>query len=162
MGHAEVVALARRNQQAQKRDLTTRESKQPPKPSSDTTPKSPGNTAQPQWLKHARNRLGKKTPLNEFNTNSKDAAIQHSTNKAKGKTDNRRKLLYSSSSENKSITSMETPTLKFSPTVKVFSVPSDPPGTSYEIITSTSPDYFMNTDHKSPSRDIDEPYTVQN
>ena len=128
MGHAEVVALARRNQQAQKQALTTRQAKQQTKPSSIKTPKSTATTAQPQRLKDARNRIAKKTPLNNFNTKSKDAAIQHSTEKAEATVDNTRKLLYSSSSGNKSITFIDTTTLKFSPTSKVFNIPSDSPG----------------------------------
>ena len=42
MGHAEVVVLARRNQQSQRGARTTRQAKQQPKPSSIKTPKSPG------------------------------------------------------------------------------------------------------------------------
>ena len=55
MGHAEVVELARRNQQAQKRARTTRQAKHQPKQLSIMTPKYPGNTARPQCLKNARN-----------------------------------------------------------------------------------------------------------
>ena len=165
MGPAEVVALARRNQQAQIRARTTRQMKQRPKLTLSTRSNAPGITSRPQWLKDARIRLSKKTPLNDFNTRSKEAALPHTTVKAKDKANNARKMLYSSPSVNKSITSIDTHTLKFSPTVKGFHIPSESPGTSYEVITSANPNDFMNTDHESPSRDIGEPscsYTIHN
>ena len=74
-------------------------------------------------------------------------------------------MSYSSSSKNKSITSIDTKTLNFLPTVKVLNIPLESPGTSYEIITSASPNDFMHTDHKNPSRDIGElscSYTLPN
>ena len=163
MGHAEVFALSRLNQKAQKRARTTRQTKQPPKLTSSTASNAPGITSRAQWLKDARNSWSKKTPLNDFNIRSKEATIRHTTVKAKDKYTNARNMLYSSPSVNK--TSIDTHTLKFSPTVKVFNIPSESPGTSYEFITAASPNHFLNKDHASPSRDIGEPswsYTIPN
>ena len=130
MGHAEVVALARRNQQDHKSARTTRKAKHHSKSKSAMRPTSPGSNTRPQGLKNARNRITKKTSLNDFNTKSKEAAIKHANETVETKQDKTRKFLYPCSSENKSITSLDTTTLKSSPTVKVFSIPSDSPGTS--------------------------------
>ena len=54
MGHDEVVAMARKNQRAQKRPRTTtsQQAKQGPKPQKrQATKKSPGSQQRPQWLK---------------------------------------------------------------------------------------------------------------
>ena len=66
MGHAEVVAMARKNQRAQKRPRTsiTQPTRQHPKQTQKTqkqkaNPKSPGITKRSQWLKDAKARLTK-------------------------------------------------------------------------------------------------------
>ena len=149
MGHKEVLPLARgrRNkrssQQEQKRPRITRQARPQSKTKSTMRPTSPGTNTRPQWLKNARNRINKKTPFNDFDTKSKKAAIQHAKDTFETKHDKTGKLLHSSSSECKSITSLDTTTLKFSPTVKVSSIPSDSPGTSYEIVASSTPNDFM-------------------
>ena len=67
-------------------------------------------------------------------------------------------MLYSSSSDNKSITTIDKNTLKFSPTVKVFNIPSESPGTpSYNIITSANSDNFLNTNHQNHYQKSSEP-----
>ena len=144
MGHEEVVALARRNQNKQ-RSRSTRKTKQQPKSKPAMRTTSPGTNIRPRWLKFARNRIMKKILSNDFNTKSKEAAIQHAKETSETKQEKARKLLYSSSSENKSIASLDTTTLKLSPTVKVFSIPSDSLGTSYEIVASSTQNDFMNS-----------------
>ena len=118
-------------------------------------PTHPGTNTRPQWLKNARNRIMKKTPSNNFNAKSKEAAIQHAKEISETKQEKARNLLYSSSSENKSITSLDT-TLKFSPTVKVFNIPSDSPGTSYEIVASSTPNDFMNSNLSNSPKNSNE------
>ena len=51
--------------------------------SSQSKIKFPRITKQPQWLKDARQRLSKKTLVNEFKNKSKEAALQHTTKKKK-------------------------------------------------------------------------------
>ena len=62
-----------------------------------------------------------------------------------------RKLMYSSSSDNKSYTSNNKKKLKFSPTVKIMNIASDSPGTPpFEIVSSSNPDDFMNDNESQP------------
>ena len=104
MNHEEFVAHARRNQKEQKRSRVTRQTKQQPKTKPAMRPTSPGTNTRPQWLKNARNRIMKKTLPKDFNAKSKEAAIQHSKEISETKQEKARKLLYSSSWENKGIT----------------------------------------------------------
>ena len=63
MGHAEVVAMARKNQRAQKRPRPT--FKQPSR-QNQVQPKSPGTTKRPQWSKNAKARLTKPSTSSVF------------------------------------------------------------------------------------------------
>ena len=90
MGHAEAVALARRNQLDHKGARTTRQAKHQPRSKSAMRPTSPGNNIRPQWLKNARNRITKKTSLNDFKTKSKEAAIKHANETVETKQDKTR------------------------------------------------------------------------
>ena len=157
MGHEEVFILTRRNQQEQKRPRTARQAKPQSKTKSAMRPLSPGTNSRPQWLKNAHNRTTEKTPYNDSNTKSKEAAIQHAKDTVETKHDKNQKLLYSSSSENKNITSLDTANLKFSPTVKIFSIPPDSPGTSYEIVASSTPNDFMNSNLSNSPKSATEP-----
>ena len=86
--------MARKNQRSQKkprtaRQYSTRQSKKPKQ--LQVTPKSPGNTSRPQWLKDARARLSKPTPPSDFEQKSKAAALQQTMENES----EQRKLLYS-------------------------------------------------------------------
>ena len=145
MGHAEIVAMAKKNQQAQKRQRATKKatSKPPQKQQRQQAPrnKSPWNPQRPQWLKNAKTRLTKPSLASTFELKSKAAALQQSR-EAKSKPE--RKLLYSSSSESKSFISVNKNKLKFSPTVKIHNIQSESPGKKhFEIITSSDPQDFM-------------------
>ena len=151
LGHAEVVAMARTNQRAQKRPRTTRKqpSRQPIRQSQkpqqhQVKPKYPGTPKRPQWLKDTKARLTKPSASSDFDQKSKAAALQQTKNNEA----NQRELRYSSSSENKNFTSIIKNKLKFSPTVKILHIESDSPGTPpFEIITSSNPNDFMNDDN---------------
>ena len=130
--------MVRKNQRAQKRPRTAPTQQQPRQAQKtqirQVKPKSPGMHKRPQWLKDAKARL---TKPSEFEQKSKAAALQQS----KEKEVNKRKQLYSSSSDNMSYNKHK---LKFSPTVKIMNIESDSPGTPHiEIITSSNPNYFM-------------------
>ena len=149
IGHEEVVAVARKNQRAQKRPRTAPTTRQPKQVQKSQKlplkPKSPGTQARPQWLKNAKARL---TKPSEFDQKSKAAALQQSKAAAlqQSREDNlnKRKQLYSSSSDNPSYTSINKQKLKFSTTAKIMSIESDSPGTPpIEIITSSNPNDFM-------------------
>ena len=156
MGHEEVVAMARKNQRAQKRPRTAPTTHQPKQVQKSQKrplkPKYPGTQARPQWLKNAKARLTKRS---EFDQQSKAAALQQSKAAAlqQSREDNlnKRKQLYSSSSDNVSYTSINKQKLKFSPTVKIMSVESDSPRTPpIEIITSSNPNDFMQDTNEQP------------
>ena len=136
---------------------STSQTKQQPKSKPAMRPTPPGSNNRPQWLKNAHNRIMKKIHSNDFNTKSKDAAIQYAKENSETKQEKARKLLYPSSSENMSITSLDKSTLKFPPTVKVFSIPSDSPGTSYEIVASSTPNDFMNSNLSNFHKNSNEP-----
>ena len=71
----------------------------------------------------------------------KGAALQQSR-ESESRAD--RKLRYSSSSDNKSFTSVNKAKLKISPTVKIHNIDADSPGNPpFEIITSSDPNDFM-------------------
>ena len=141
--HSEIVAMAKRNQQAHKRQRTAEKNfgkqtqklvhPQPP------THKSPGSPKGP--------RLTKPSSLSVFDQKLKAAALQQSR---KSKMQAERKLRCSSSSDSKSFTSVNKAKLKFSPTVKIHSIQPESPGTPpFEIITSSDPHDFMNDNNES-------------
>ena len=141
-----MVELARRNQQEQRKTRARRQANHPHQAKPSARRFSPGRSNQPKWLKDARNRVNKKKPVSDFNSKSKAAALKYANEPSETKPENPQKLRYSSSSDNKSVTSIDTSKLKFSPTVKVFSIPSDSPGTNFEIVTPSSAADFMNDD----------------
>ena len=151
LGHSELVAMAKRNQQAHKRQRAAKKtlSKQThkqvrPKP---LTHKSPGSPKRPQWIKNAKARLTKPSSSSVFDQKSKAAALQQSK---ESKMQAERKLKYSSSSDSKSFTSVNKAKLKFSPTVKIHSIEPESPGTPpFEIVTSSDPNDFMNDNNES-------------
>ena len=111
MGHEEVVAMARRNQKAQKRPRASKQEKQTKKQATKAkqtaeakTKNSPGNDKRPLWLKNARARLTKPSKAEEFARKSKEAALTHSR-ELRDQATRTRRLLYSSSLVNKSFTS---------------------------------------------------------
>ena len=150
LGHSELIAMAKKNQQAQKRKLTTKRTlnkQEKPARSQQRTDKSPGNTKRPQWLKNAKARLTKQPNSSTFDQKSKAAALQQTKLQAE------RKLLYSSSSDSKSFTSINKAKQKFSPTVKIHSIQPESPGTTpFEIVTSSDPNDFM-IDNNEPTQD---------
>ena len=150
LGHSELIAMAKKNQQAQKRKRTTKRTlnkQEKPARSQQRTDKSPGNTKRPQWLKNAKARLTKQPNSSTFDQKSKAAALQQTKLQAE------RKLLYSSSSDSKSFTSINKAKLKFSPTVKIHSIEPESPGTTpFEIVTSSDPNDFM-IDNNEPTQD---------
>ena len=151
LGHSEVVAMAKRNQQAHKRQRTAKKifSKQTQKQVRPQPPtqKSPGSLKRPQWLKNAKERLTKPSRSSVFDQKSKAAALQQSR---ESKMQAERKLRYSSSSDSKSFTSVNKAKLKFSPTVKIHSIEPESPGTPpFEIVTSSDPNDFMNDNNES-------------
>ena len=162
MGHADIVAMAKRNQQAQKRQRATKKatSKPPQKQQRQQAPrnKSPWNPQRPQWLKNAKTRLTKPSLASTFELKSKAAALQQSR-EAKSKPE--RKLLYSSSSESKSFISVNKNKLKFSPTVKIHNIQSESPGTKhFEIITSSDPqDFMMESNDPTNQQQTSSPYS---
>ena len=134
--------MARKNQRAQKRPRPT--FKQPLR-QNQVQPKNPGATKRPQWLKNAKARLTKPSTLSVFEQKSKVAALQQSKENAT----NKRKLRYSSSSDNKSYTSINKNKLKFSPLVKIMNIESDSPGTPlFENITSSNPNDIMQEENE--------------
>ena len=154
MGHEEVVAMATKNQRAQKRPRTAPTTHQPKQVQKSQKrplkPKSPVTQTRPQWLKNAKARL---TKPSEFDQKSKAAALQQSKAAAlqQSREDNlnKRKQLYSSSSDNVSYASINKQKLKFSPTVKIMSIES--PGTPpIEILTSSNPNDFMQDTNEQP------------
>ena len=153
LGHSELIAMAKKNQQAQKRKRTTKRTlnkQEKPARSQQRTDKSPGNPKRPQWLKNAKARLTKQTNSSIFDQKSKAAALQQTK---ESKLQAERKLLYSSSSDSKSFTSINKAKLKFSPTVKIHSIEPESPGTPpFEIVTSSDPNDFM-IDNKEPTQD---------
>ena len=151
LGHSEIVAMAKRNQQAHKRQRTAKKNfgkqtqklvrPQPP------THKSPGSPKRPQWLKNAKARLTKPSSSSVFDQKSKAAALQQSR---ESKMQAESKLRYSSSSDSKSFTSVNKAKLKFLPTVKIHSIQPESPGTPpFEIITSSDPHDFVNDNNES-------------
>ena len=151
LGHSELVAMAKRNQQAHKRQRSA--TKKISKPShrqirpQPMTHKSPGSPKRAQWIKNAKARLTKPSSSSVFDQKSKAAALQHSK---ESKLQDERKLIYSSSSDSKSFTSVNTAKLKFSPTVKIHSIEPESPGTPpFEIVTSSDPNDFMNDNNES-------------
>ena len=150
LGHAEVVATARKNQQAQKRPRTTKKPlvKQPRKQiqQQQMKHKSPRSPKRTQWLKNAKVRLTKPSSSSIFEQKSKAAALQQSR-ESESRAD--RNLRYSSPSDNKSFTSVNKAKLKFSPTVKKHSIEPDSPGTPpFEIVTSSDPNDFINDNNE--------------
>ena len=83
MGHAEVVAMARKKQRAQKRPRPTL--KQPSR-QNQVQPKFPGTTKRTQWLKNAKARLTKPPTSSFFEQKSKAAALQQSNKKSNKQT----------------------------------------------------------------------------
>ena len=151
LGHSELVALAKRNQQAHKRQRAAKNtlSKQTHKQVRPQPPtrKSPGIPKRPQWIKNAKARLTKPSSSSVFDQKSKAAALQQSR---ESKMQAERKLKYSSSSDSKSFTSVNKAKLKFSPTVKIHSIEPESPGTTpFEIVTSSDPNDFMNDNNES-------------
>ena len=115
LGHAELVAMAKRNQEAQKRQRITKktltnQTRKQIRPQ-ESKHNSPGNNKRPQWLKNAKARLTKPSSSNIFDQKSKAAALQQSR---ESKVQADRKLRYSNSSDNKSFTSINKEKLKFS------------------------------------------------
>ena len=151
LGHSEIVAMAKRNQQAHKRQRTAKKNfgKQTqklvrPQPPTHSSPESP---KRPQWLKNAKARLTKPSSSSVFDQKLKAAALQQSR---ESKMQAERKLRYSSSSDSKSFTSINKAKLKFSPTVKIHSIQPESPGTPpFETITSSDPHDFMNDNNES-------------
>ena len=80
LGHAELLAMAKRNQEAQKRQRTTKKTltKQTQKQirPQQSKHKSPGSPKRPQWLKNAKARLTKPSSSAIFDQKSKAAALQ--------------------------------------------------------------------------------------
>ena len=151
LGHSELVAIAKRNQQAHKRQRTAKKnlSKQTQKLVRPQPPthKSPGSPKRPQWLKNAKARLTKPSISSVFDQKSKSAALQQSM---ESKMQAERKLRYSSSSDSKTFTSVNKAKLKFSPTVKIHSIEPESPGTPpFGIVTSSDPNDFMNDNNES-------------
>ena len=107
LGHAELVAMAKRNQDAQKRQRITKKTltRQTPKQirPQESKHKSPGSNKRPQWPKNAKARLTKPSNSTIFDQKSKAAALQQSR---ESKVQADRKLRYSTSSDNKSFTSI--------------------------------------------------------
>ena len=163
IGHAEIVAMAKRNQQAHKRQRATKKATSKPhqKQQRQQAPrgKSPGNPQRPQWLKNAKARLTKPSLASTFELKSKAAALQHSR-EAKSKPE--RKLLYSSSSDSKSFISVNKNKLKFSPTVKIHNIEPESPGTKpFEIITSSDPqDFMMDTNESTNQQQASSSYST--
>ena len=155
--HQQVVELARRNQQDQRKPKAPRQAKQPPQTKPSARRISQGTSKQPEWLKEAKSRINKKKPLIDFNSRSKEATLKHAIETRSNKPEDPRKFKYSSSSDNGSITSMDTSKLKFSPSVKVFSIPSDSPGTTFKIVASSSATDFMSDEPTTPSKGADPP-----
>ena len=155
--HQQVVELARRNQQEQRKPKAPRQAKQPPQTKPPARRTSLGTSKQPKWLKEAKSRINKKKPLIDFNSKSKEETLKHAIESRSNKPEDPRKFKYSSSSDNRSITSMNTSKLKFSPSVKVSSIPSDSPGTTFEIVASSSATNFMNDETTTPSKGADPP-----
>ena len=151
-----MLELAQRNQQEQRKLKAPRQTKQPTQAKPPATPITQGSNKQPKWLKEAKSRINKKKPL-DFNSRSKEAALKHAKETRANKPENPRKFRYSSSSDNRSITSMDTSKLKFSPTLKVFSIPSDSSGTNFEIVASSSATDFMNDESTTPPKGADPP-----
>ena len=151
LGHSEVLAMAKRNQQAHKLQRTakktlSRQTQKQVRPQPPTH-KSPGSPKRPQWLKNAKARLTKPSSLSVFDQKSKAAALQQSR---ESKMQAERKLRCSSSSDSKSFTSVNKAKLKFSPTVKIRSIEPESPGTPpFEIVTSSDPNDFMNDNNQS-------------
>ena len=143
--------MAKRNQEAQKRQRTTKKTltKQTQNQIRPQQSKhqSPGSPKRPQWLKNAKARLTKPSSSAIFDQKSKTAALQQSR---ESKIQADRKLRYSSSTDIKSFTSINKERLKFSPTVKIHSIEPDSPGTPpFEIVTSSNPNDFMNDNNES-------------
>ena len=151
LGHAELVPMAKRNQEAQKRQRITKKTLTKPTHkqirSQESKHKSPGSNRRPQWLRSAKARLTKPSSSAIFDQKSKAAALQQSR-ELKIQAD--RKLRYSSSSDKKSFTSINKGKLKFSPTVTIQSIESDSPGIPpSEIVTSSDPNDFMNDNNEA-------------
>ena len=151
LGHAELVAMHKRNQEAQKRQRTTKKSltnqTQKPIRPQQSKHKSPGSPKRPQWLKNAKACLTKPSSSVIFDQKSKVAALQQSR---ESKIQADRKLRHSSSSGNKSFTSINKEKLKFSPTFKIHRIEPDSPGIPpFEIVTSSDPNDFMNDNNES-------------
>ena len=148
--------MARKKERAQKRPRTARQhsSRQTQKPKQQQLKrKSPGNHKRSQWLKDARARLSKPTTSSDFDQKSKAAALQQT----KENESEQQKILYSSSADNRSFTTINKSELKFSPTVKKLNVGSDSPWTPpYEFVTSSNPNDFMN-DNNEPTQCAQEP-----
>ena len=134
LGRSELVAMARKNQQAQKRQRTAKKtlSKQKQVHPQPPTHKSPGSPKRPQWLKKAKARLAKPSTSSIFDQKSKAAALQQLK---ESKMQAERKLRYSSSSDSKSFTSVNKAKLKFSPTVKIHSIEPESPGTQHSRLS---------------------------
>ena len=152
-----MVELARRNQQEQRKPKSPRQAKQHPLTKPPARRISQGKSKQPKWLKEAKSRINKKKPLIDFNSRSKEATLKHAIETRSNKPEDPRKFKYSSSSDNRSITSMDTSKLKFSPSVKVFSIPSDSPETTFEILAPSSATDFMSDEPTTPSKGADPP-----
>ena len=155
LGHSELFALARWNQWAQKRPRSSRNQPhrqtQNPKQQQRPKTKSPGSPKRSQWLKDAKARSIKPSCSCEFDRKSKTATLQQTKENKQVKEP--RKLLYSSSSDNKGFPTVNKSKLKFSPTVKVLNIEWDSPGTPgtpFEILTSSNTDDFMNDKTKEP------------
>ena len=79
LGHEEIVALAKRNQQAHKRQRIAKKtsSRQPQKHQRQQTQRNKftGSPKRPQWLKNAKARLTKPSSSTTFDQKSKAAAL---------------------------------------------------------------------------------------
>ena len=105
------------------------------------------------WLKDARARLTKPSTAEEFARKSNEAPLNHSR-EVKDQVTRSRRLLYSSSSDNKSFMSVDTK-MKLSPTVKFISIESDSLGIPpIEVITLSNYINFMNDDVPNTEKDF--------
>ena len=143
--------MAKRNQEAQKRQRTTKNTltKQTQKQirPQESKHKSPGSHKRPQWLKNAKARLTKPSSSAIFDQKSKAAALQQSR---EPKIQADRKLRYSSSSDNKSFPSINREKLKFSPSAEIHSIEPDSPGIPpFKIVNSSDPNDFMNDNNEA-------------
>ena len=125
LGHEAIVNMARANQRKQARPTKTKISKGKAK-------------KQEQKKKTTKADQQQQRRATTFAQKSKEAALKHSQSLRNDK----RKLLYSSSSENKSLIKLSPHQL---PTLKKFNIRETPGGPTFQIAASSDANNFMNT-----------------